>query len=944
MLEGNKSMSKGGVVGALVALVVIVAVYVYQRAESPPIPSEGPERVSSKGLLSTERKIPSLTPQLSDRVMPQATDPSVMVTGAISGTARIHGTNAPAVGVSIRGFSGRSGGTLTQTDQKGSYTLAGLVVPAEGGRFSVIAEGEQSELFMLGFPVVVSVKPGEVKTGVNFILYQGRNGSIVGKVVGRRIALQKPDAISSQPTVLEFVKFEKAEDTPWPGVKVVLEGMNLPSQAPQGRVRKETYSDEQGSYRFDHLRPDFYTLWAERPEGAAMELGSPSQGNESSSRSVGLNPRGGVRVRSEPTTGVTFVFRRDGVSITGRVTDPNGNPIKGAKIVADLMISEGIPRRNIAGALSDADGRYWLRDLLPANLVTTFRYVAAARVDRKYDLHVQAEGYSPGHTTVIPVTDNTINDMLSLIEKSGGAGLYTQDELKSLVARSREIELKLKKGDLPKSKGDVITDADIVLQKEAVVAGRVLDTRGKPVSRPRGIHIVPTKSSSTQTDGVPPPKPIGSALDEGGRFSFKGVAAGIYLFQISNPPQNARDKILEVHAGETIENLELIVEAAEDRGDIAGLVLEAGSGKPIDVTGEFLAYGGMQHTRVEITKVDSPQEPTPACGKVTTFKSEKGVFLIEGVSPGSATLQLSPKGYVSTKRQMQVVSGQTTKGAFYLESRGAIAGRVLDAQTGNPITTITLKVVHVDSAIEKPASSGDVTLDQSRVGAFLIADISPGTATLEASAPGYGRHRAHVKVLSGFTAETILRLGSEKRLSVYITLNGKPQQAELTLRRQGDGPDFQLTDWTTETGRYEFKGLEGGDYWVKADFHCGGAPAGRRNDLARVKLQNPETRLDFGFLDDAGIRGTLTFPDREKRGRILILDSRRDASFSEGDRSCAQLWHISASPAAFEIRTLPPGTYTVVARCISKDGAFTQQSRAVTLTSGQVEQVDFVFP
>jgi hypothetical protein len=630
----------------------------------------------------------------------------------------------------------------------------------------------------------------------------------------------------------------------------------------------------------------------------------------------------------------------------GRVTDPDGRPIKGARVVADLIVPEGAPsRRGMASAFSDEGGHYRLRPFPSAGLLSAFRYVAAERVSVKYELTVQAEGHPPGHVTVLPVTENAIIQACLFIEMGAKTGLFKSDMLKGYEPRLRDFELKLKQGGLPNSKGDVIT-VDIVLQKEAVVAGRVLDTRGKPVSRPRGIYLIPKKSVSTETDGAPPPKPIGSALDKEGRFSFKGVTEGIYFFQISNPPQNARDRILEVHAGETIENLELVVEAAEDRGNVAGLVLEAGSGKPIDVTGEYLAYGGMQHTRVEITKVDSPQEPTPARGNVSTFKAEKGVFLIEGISPGSATLQLSPKGHVSVRNHVQVVSGQTTKEVFYLAPRGAIAGRVLDAQSGTPITTTTLRVIQVDSPVEKPASSGNVTLDQSREGAFLIADISPGTATLEVSATGYGREMAEVGIVGGATTEKTFRLGSEQRLSGNITYDGQPRKADVSVWRVGGKSNDAMKTQSDGTGHYELKGLREGEYWVRVSIVFQSTPRATRIELARVNVTAGDTRLDFGFPDTAGIRGTFTCPDATRHTGLLVFDPRRDPSFPEPDRLCSEFWATTKESWNYEVKALPPGTYTIIGKCrkLNQQTPFTEQSKTISLGAGQIEQVDFIFP
>src|SRR3954451_24815773 len=71
----------------------------------------------------------------------------------------------------------------------------------------------------------------------------------------------------------------------------------------------------------------------------------------------------------------------DNVSISGRVTDPNGAPIVGAVVVATLI--ETASERNI---ITNEDGRYLLINLKPGT----------------YKLKVEAEGFLIAVTTDFP--------------------------------------------------------------------------------------------------------------------------------------------------------------------------------------------------------------------------------------------------------------------------------------------------------------------------------------------------------------------------------------------------------------------------------------------------------------------------------------------------------------------------------------------------------------
>lgn len=935
--ESEKAMSRRAIVGALSLVIVAVLVYLYQSEPDIPSPSNGVSTVSPDKIPRDAGKTPpSVTPQPTDR----PTQPALL-TGSISGTARIHGTNAPATGVSVRAVSRKVDIALTRTDRKGSYTLAGLV---PGTVIRITAENEQNELIMLDVKVPrVVLQPGEARTGVDLRLRQYRLSSISGKVVGRRVFYQKVDDLTSKTTAKDFAR---VEDTAWPGVKIFLQGMEDPS-------RKEAISDEAGRYRFDRLRPDDYIVWAVRPEGAAIQaIGDRPEAHPSDiGVNTGSNPWLHFYLKSEPVTDADFHFRLDGVSITGRVTDANGNPIEGAKLSMEFGWKKGPEIRRWdhfdVSAISDKEGCYLLADLPPVSWRNAYEYVAKGGVlSGWYEVHVQAEGFPPARRKVPPFTANLIDTSMRLVEDTLPALLQLME------AGPDKLDLKdfrFPEVDLPNSEGDVITDIDFVLHKEAVVAGRVLDTWGNIVT-PGAIRMVYADPPSSETVVFDLPSEGVTRLDEAGRFRFANLGPGKYFFEVgtTDGDQKARNEILVVRAGDVIEDLNVIVESAEDRGNILGLLLDTRSREPIEISGRGrdTQSGKLRTDEVSVTHVDSPEEPTPVRGRATIDPSQKGGFLIEGISPGTATLRLSPSGYMPQEAQVEVVSGQTTKRAFYLEPRGNISGRVLDARTETPIEAFEVKVTRVESSVEERPTRGKVTIDESQEGSFLIADISPGTATLEITALGYGGDRAQVEVVSGLTTKKTFRLGSARRLLGYITLNGEPQEADVSVRRTSEERDDRIKTRSDRTGYYEFKGLGEGEYWVGANFIFKATPRSTRTDLARVNLEAGDTRLDFNFQDDAGIRGTFTCPEGKTWSGIQVLDPRRDASLPVRDRYCAQFWNGRQKSWNYEIRTLPPGTYTVIGKCRTMDGQspFIEKSKIVTLEAGQIEQVDFVFP
>jgi len=862
------------------------------------------------------------------------------VYGSVTGTVRFHGTGAPAAGVVVKTVSKWFDTVQARTDEQGSYTLAGIRPEAV---FHVSAEDEEKKLFMNDMPAVV-LKAGEAKTGVDLAVYAGRKGSISGKVVGRRVFYQKPERLTRN---IVPENFERRQDTPLSGVKIVLRSNT--------GIFKETITDEKGGYRFEGLRADGYVVRAEQPAGTVAEtVRTLPMAGPGRAESHGSGQSRWVELKSEAKTDVDFHFRLDWVSIAGRVTDADGNPVGGAEVVAELCTpkmdggegrSEEFSTIKISwgsvSTISGADGRYRLDGLCPVTFSETATYLIHGKLYRRYEVRIQAEGYSPTSILVPPVTEHLVGETSRLMEDY--KGLYGEWD-----SSSAEVAL-------PETAANTITGIDFVMEKSAVINGRVLDTQGNVVPGPRQkalVRMVPADSRDDKNEKllVQMPDRIGLdwiVLDEAGRFKFDGVHAGSYFFEIKtridpDDTQRARNETLVVKAGEVIKDIEVVVESAADRGNISGRVLDAGTGKPIEAFSVWVSH------------VDSPEEPTPVRGGATIDKSQKGAFLVEGVSPGTATLEILASGYVPKKTQVKVASGQTTGMTFHLEQRGKISGRVLDARSGKAVEAFSAKVTRVNSAGERAPALGRTTIDKSQKGVFIIEDISTGTATLEVSAPGYAREKVQVKVVSGQTTDMTFNLEQGGKLQVYVTLNGKGQMAwVVSARPAGEGPDAEISTQMGKDGRYELTGLKRGEHLVRAPVPLSTGVRGRAtvqiNNRAKVKIEpGKETRLDFELRDNAGIRGTFAGPDKDLSWRILIFDDSaavRDDPVSEVTQAHALVWKLEQGEY-YEINCLPPGTYRVVGRCCKKEQGWTgvmEKSKTVTLKAGQTARVDFVF-
>ena len=475
---------------------------------------------------------------------------------SVSGTVKIPGMDTPASGVVVRTISKWFDTVQTRTDERGGYTLTGIRPDAV---FHISAEDEQKELFMTEMPAVV-LKPGEAKTGVDLTLYPGRKASISGKVVGRRVFYQNPESLGRN--VLPE-HFERREDTPLAGVKIVLKN-------DKDVVIGQTITDQTGRYRFEGLRADGYIILVEQPAGAVAETSRtlPMAGTAPSAQPDSGQSRW-VKVESEPKTDVDFHFRLDWVSLEGRVTNADGKPVSGAEVVAELCgaVMDGGEGRSGAYSkvkisygsvttITDNNGRYRLDGLCPVTFADGTHYLVHAKLYRRYEVCVKAEGFSPAGILVPPLTQHLVGETSRLME-----------DHKEMFRKQGSLFADV---NLPQSRGNTITGIDFVMEKAAVIAGRVFDSEGNVVPGPRPnawIRLINLDSGDGKEESllVQMPDRTGFdwiALDEEGRFRINIVPPGNYIFEVARPQdrrQRATNEPITVGAGQVITGIEVIV-------------------------------------------------------------------------------------------------------------------------------------------------------------------------------------------------------------------------------------------------------------------------------------------------------------------------------------------------------------------------------------------------
>jgi hypothetical protein len=111
-----------------------------------------------------------------------------------------------------------------------------------------------------------------------------------------------------------------------------------------------------------------------------------------------------------------------------------------------------------------------------------------------------------------------------------------------------------------------------------------------------------------------------------------------------------------------------------------------------------------------------------------------------------------------------VLSGAASPAVALAQSRGAIAGKVTDANTGQPIRDATIAVRG-----RRDAETTD------SAGRFTVDELAPGTLIVQVRAVGFGSASRIVEVSAGQTASVDVELASAQQLGEVVVEERQPR-------------------------------------------------------------------------------------------------------------------------------------------------------------------------
>jgi len=239
--------------------------------------------------------------------------------------------------------------------------------------------------------------------------------------------------------------------------------------------------------------------------------------------------------------------------------------------------------------------------------------------------------------------------------------------------------------------------------------------------------------------------------------------------------------------------------------------------------------------------------------------SADGSFSMEGVSPGEHTLSYSAAGFTSVTQTATIVVGKfTSLGTIQLTplvDKGVVFGVVRDAQTNQPLTSVTVNI----------SGSTNISVSTDNNG-FFTAEVEPGQITLSTDISGYDPVSGNADIAAGQRLNFSPLLNLTGTTPAVTTVKTKVTVVDATTNLPIEGVQVSIlgtsiSGTTNNEGKLVLDNITAGSLTIELSatgyqtvLTSTLAPAGSVIDLGVVSLNEKQTatkRTVKGFVTDA---------------------------------------------------------------------------------------------
>ncbi|MBS1790456.1 MAG: carboxypeptidase regulatory-like domain-containing protein [Acidobacteria bacterium] len=443
--------------------------------------------------------------------------------------------------------------------------------------------------------------------------------------------------------------------------------------------------------------------------------------------------------------------------------------------------------------------------------------------------------------------------------------------------------------------------------------------------------------------------PARAKTDGDGRFRFTDVAAGQYLISTQTPgfyftsdsTQNGLPgRVLNVANGETIENIELRLK----RGAVI-------TGQVIDENNQPIAEIPVQLSRVG----DQLRLPQNMLNFEANKTDDRGIYRLYGLPPGKYQVSVGialKESYFSVRTRtfieqtfhpdttdqtkakvIELEEGQEASNVDIrignLKSAYEISGRVVDSQTGQPVTNANLSMSEIDPARGKPRgwmATGGWRTDIN--GEFHVTGIRSGQYGIfirsQSERDEYFSDPVTVEIINKDLSGIEIRAQRGASISGWAIIEGTNDPAILAKRSQirlsAHSEDNAISTYAISTqvkpdGSFRLVGVPVGNSRLKSFANVStlslvrveqnGVPVKDDTIQTRAGEQINNVRVIFAHTT-AAIRGKVTYVGGEPPEEMQLFAYVKKVGSKATDKSSS----VDAR-GYFVIEGLLPGQYTL---------------------------------
>ena len=495
-------------------------------------------------------------------------------------------------------------------------------------------------------------------------------------------------------------------------------------------------------------------------------------------------------------------------------------------------------------------------------------------------------------------------------------------------------------GGLSLAGGAVKAGVNVILKRGGIVTGVVKDGEGRPIA---GAQAELSEAATFRggrgpgqaflaVSGAGPQRHKADPTGGDGKFTIRGVAPGEYTLTVAR-------------AGYATERVDPVKVPAS--GSPAPLEVRLVPGAVI--SGRVITKSGVGVEGYTVVAM-APGVMGPgrrAGGPTAERTGPDGSFAIEGLKPGDA-YDLRLLGATGMTEAKHSVTAPATDLQLVVAGNGRITGKVLDAQSGQPVTDFQVSYgadrgapggmrVAMWSALSGASGAGQPVGVHSDDGSFTLEDVGAGTWSVLVTADGYQpAHTAGVTVEEGATRD-----GVEVRLSKGVALKGRVldatsgaavANATVSLASTGGRPgppgplaDATSNDVTTDpAGQFELDGIAAG----KQTLHV--SHPDYTDATQTVDVKNEGASVEVRMVPGSAIGGVVISDSSQPVASATVTLSQEGGAgfgFLAGGGQAS----VTDSAGLFRFDHLGSGRYSLSASL----GSHTSAPLEVVLQSGQ---------